>query len=289
MTGMVQRTERDLYCLLTSGFCYWRGYLEQETLEQIRSEIVDFENEVAQFAEGGGYVPLSHSWPLRTTRCLYAVSQQTQDLVMRSDILDIVRGYLGDAVLRDCLLQTVMPDHRNVSRGPNADLSYHRDTRWPIGPFRPMYLHVFLLMNDFTSENGATIVVPGSHFAREPGYYFKDSDPRGPQPGIDYRVYESDYFSSAVSLELPTGSLIFLDPMMIHSQGNNISALPRSLLNMTFRAATTTGAPPLLNARKIANESARVPVRPDLLELLEDNGDLPTTYGPLANEPLYGP
>jgi ectoine hydroxylase-related dioxygenase (phytanoyl-CoA dioxygenase family) len=197
----------------------------------------------------------------------------------------LVECYLGrGAVLRDCLLQTVMPDERNTKRGVGADLSFHRDTLWQQESIYPTYLHVFVLLDDFTRRNGATVVVPGSHRQREPGYYFKLTDPRESQSGIDYRVYERRYFPSAVQLEAPRGSIVLLDPMAIHTQGNNVTPKRRSLLNMTFRAANVVGTPPLLNARAIAERFARVPVRQEVLDLLESNPSLPAHFGPLGNE-----
>ena len=202
---------------------------------------------------------------------------------MDSTVQAFAQGYLGKAILRDCLVQTNMPDPRNASRGIGGDVSFHRDTLWDGGPIRPAYLHLFLLLTDFTRENGATIVVPGTHRLREPGYYFKHSDPRTQQDGIDYRVYERRYFASSVQLEAPKGSLLILDPMTIHTQGINITEHPRSLLNMTFRASDVAGMPRLLNARAIAERYARVPVRADLLEILEADPTLPAHFGPLGN------
>lgn len=280
---MTTQQDRDLYCLQCAGFAVIPRFLNRDRLDVIAADAAAFEEEVAEFSRAGGLVMLTHAWPLRTTRCLYAVSPAIQDLVMDETVQAFARGYLGKAVLRDCLLQTNMPDVRNAARGVGADLSYHRDTRWSDDGIRPMYLHVFLLLSDFDAHNGATVIVPGTHRLREPGYYFKDSDPRPRQSGIDYRVYERRYFPSAVQIEAPRGSLVLLDPMTIHTQGNNVGTAPRTLLNMTFRAADVKGQPPLLNARRLAERCARVPVRQDLLEILEADPSLPAHFGPLRN------
>lgn len=279
------QADRDLYCLECSGFVVLRDLVLPSTVDALATKLAAFEEEVARFVDAGGVALLRHSWPLRTTRCLYAIATEVQDLVLDPVILRLVQHYLGPGpVLRDCLLQTVMPDERNAKRGPEADLSFHRDTLWLQEAISPMYLHVFVLLDDFTRENGATVVVPGSHRRREPGYYFKTTDPREAQEGIDYRVYEQRYFPSAVCLEAPRGSIVLLDPMAIHTQGNNVTTRRRALLNMTFRAAGVVGAPRLLNARAIAERFARVPVRPEILDLLESDPSLPAHFGPLGNE-----
>jgi ectoine hydroxylase-related dioxygenase (phytanoyl-CoA dioxygenase family) len=280
---MTTQFDRDLYCLPCSGFAILPRLVDSQRVDAIARRAGEFEEEVAEFVDAGGDAILRHNWPLRTTRCLYAIVPEIQDLVMDTAV-QYARAYLGQPVLRDCLIQTNMPDTRNAGRGLQSDVSYHRDTLWPSDVIRPMYMHIFLLLSDFTRDNGATIVVPGTHKVREPGYYFKQTDPRAPQEGINYRLYEREYFPSSVQLEAPCGSLVLLDPMAIHTQGNNVLQERRSLLNMTFRAADIAGTPPLLNARAIAERFARVPMRPEFLDLLEANPALPAHFGPLGNK-----
>lgn len=279
---MVRQIERDLWCLQTAGYAVIRDFLPVERVDAIEAAAVAFESEVEEFAKGGRPVILQHNWPLRTTRCLYAVSTDVQDYVLDEYLQAMVRGYLGEVVLRDCLLQTLMPDGRNAGRGVSADLSFHRDTLWGEEEIRPHYLHAFLMLNDCKVENGATVVVPGTHRSREPGYYFKHSDPRPRQPGIEYAVYEQRYFPSALPVEGKRGTLLLLDPMTIHTQGNNTTNQPRRLLNATFRWASCRPSPKLLNARRIAERHARIPIRPDLVPLLEDDPTLPERFGPLG-------
>lgn len=276
----INQLERDLYCLRNSGYIVLRNFVDSESVVAIENSCIAFEDEVEQYKKKHE-VLLSHSWPLRTTRCLFTISTELQDFIMLGRIQKIVHNYLKSPVLRDSLMQTNMPDPRNVKRGLNADISYHRDTLWADGEIYPQYLHVFLLLTDFTTNSGATIVVPGSHRNKEPGYYFKNSDPRKSQEGVDYRVYEQSYFPSATQLLAPRGSIILMDPMMIHSQGINITPSPRRLINTTFRASKIKGQPPLLNTREIAKNHSRVPIRDDFLALLENDDTLPCEYGPL--------
>lgn len=276
----VNQHDRDLFCLRQAGYIILRDFVDSGLVAAIEKDSIAFEDEVEEFRRERE-VHLSHSWPLRTTRCLYAVSPELQDLVMCNRIQRLVENYLGPSIIRDSLMQTNMPDPKNVERGLRADISFHRDTLWTEEDLIPQYLHVFLLLTDFTEETGGTIVVPGSHREREPGYYFKHADPRPSQKGIDYQVYEQSYFPSCSQLLAPRGSLILLDPMMIHSQGINITEYPRRIINTTFRAEQIAGRPPLLNARAIAKRYARVPVRDDFMSLLEGDERLPGYYGPL--------
>jgi hypothetical protein len=281
----VTQLDRDLYCLRCSGFLILRQFVSISIVERIRQTAERFQTEVDAYVAVKGVGDRSYNWPLRYTRCLYALSTDVQDIVMEPTVQDIVNGYLSRPVLRDCLMQTNMVEPRTAARGELGALSYHRDTLWPAGEIAPMYLHVFLLLDDFKSSNGATVVVPGTHLEREPGYYFKDTDIRERQAGIQYRVYERSYFGSAVTLEAPRGSLILLDPMCIHTQGNNVTHAQRALVNMTFRAGAVSGEPRLLNARAIAERHARVKMRSDFLALLESDNSLPAHFGPLGADP----
>lgn len=281
VTSAPSLMERDLYCLRCAGFLIIRDFINPAVLDVLVRKAREFETEVLDFVEQGGRVDLRHNWPLQTTRCLYTVSTEVQDLAMHPYVQGLVRGYLARPILRDCVLQTNMPDEANRTLGADGDVSYHRDCLWPDEGVGRMYLHVFLLLTDFKADTGATIVVPGTHNHREPGYYFKHSDPRTSRPGVDYKVYERRYFGSAVPLEAPRGSLILLDPMTIHSQGINISSEHRSLVNIAFRAFCIDPQPRLLNARGVAEKHSRVPVRADFLEMLEDDPSLPDYFGPL--------
>jgi ectoine hydroxylase-related dioxygenase (phytanoyl-CoA dioxygenase family) len=277
---MTTQFERDLYCLRCAGYTIVRDFVPEREVDELARLAQAFELEVEDFVRRGGKTILRHLWPLRTTRALYAIHPMFQDLAMHPMIQAFARGYLEQPRLRDCLLQTNMPDARNGQRGAEGDVSYHRDSLWSSDSLTPMYLHCFVLLTDFNRDNGATIIVAGTHRQREPGYYFKHTDPRAPQPGIDYRVYERSYFSNSVQIEARRGALLLLDPMSIHTQGINTTDQPRVGLNITFRTASGQG---LLNARSLAQKHARVPVRADLLEILDADPALPDHFGPLGN------
>lgn len=280
--------ERDLYCLRTAGYAVFPGFLGDAQADGLRRELLAFEDEVRRYARRKGTVDFVHGWPLMTTRCLYCVSEQVQALALDERVQAVVQRYLDGAVLRDCLLQTNMPDPRSRQRAVHGRLSLHRDTLWKDGPIQPSYLHAFVLLTDFTFRNGATCVVPGSHREREPGYYFKHNDVGIREDGINYLVWDPSYFPSTTSILAPRGSLVFLDPMTIHSQGLNQTRTRRVVLNMTFRRRGIVANPPLLDAARIARESSRVPVRPDFLALLESNPELPAHFGPLG-QPAAAP
>ena len=78
--------------------------------------------------------------------------------------------------------------------------SLHRDM--PYVENTPLSVNVVWMLDDFTVENGATRVVPGSHKRRE-----------GPEPN---RVYEDEITAIA-----PAGTLLLFDTHTWHGGGAN--------------------------------------------------------------------
>jgi hypothetical protein len=274
------QVERDLYTVRSAGFAVIRDFIDGERAEAILDEASPFQEEVDAYRAGGGEVLFLSGWPLRNARALYAVSPLVQDLVMDPRLVEYARGYLGNAWVQDAQLLTNMPDERNVARGVDAAVNYHRDGKWPDGDVRPMYLHGFIMLTDMTCENGGTIVVPGTHREREPGYYFKETDPGEFIDSNFYPTYPRRYFPGSIQVEAPRGSLLLIDPMVIHAQGINVSTERRTVVNVSFSA---DGAAGFLDCRGLARKRARVDVRPDLLELLLTDSALPDEYGPLRD------
>lgn len=93
---------------------------------------------------------------------------------------------------------------------------WHRDL--PYQHFvssRPLAINALFCLDDFTAENGATWVLPGSHRSEELG---------------------SDAFleRNRVQIVARAGSFIVLDCMLYHSGGVNHSTLPRRAVNHVF-------------------------------------------------------
>ncbi len=274
------QVQRDLYTVRRAGFAVVPGFVDDVQAEAILAEATRFRDEVDAYRAAGGDVQFLSGWPLHNVRALYAVSELAQDVVRDERLLAYARGYLGEARVQDCQLLTNMPDDRNISRGSDGSVNYHRDGKWPDGDIRPTYLHCFVLLTPMTKENGGTIVVPGTHREREPGYYFKETDPGEFVESNFYPTYPRRYFPGSVQVEAPRGSLVLIDPMGIHAQGINVSNELRTVLNVSF---AVEGAAGMLDCRGLAEKHARIEVDADLLELLLADDRLPSEYGPLSD------
>jgi ectoine hydroxylase-related dioxygenase (phytanoyl-CoA dioxygenase family) len=120
-----------------------------------------------------------------------------RELAQLPAVLEVIDQMLGD----DCILSGV--NMRSVLPG-SAPQTLHRDTEiWGPSLFwmdYPIGINVGWAFDDFTAENGATRIVPGSH--RRP-------DASAAEP--------------MVALEAPAGSLLAFDARLIHGAGENCS------------------------------------------------------------------
>jgi hypothetical protein len=122
-----------------------------------------------------------------------------QQVPIAPKVLAVVRAVLGD----DCLLGT----YGSVSIGPGqaAQMIHADDSLYRIPRAHPtFFVNVILALNDFTDENGATRIVPGSHLW--------DHYPAHPP------VYES------IPAVAPKGSAIFTLGSVYHGGGANRTA-----------------------------------------------------------------
>ena len=256
-------------------------FFDKDLLEEAEQRAYEFEREIDAYINSGGVVPKGTGWPLKNTRCLYAVHPVFERLVMDTGLVELARAYLGDCQLRDIHLLVNNPDPRNVKRGRDADVNWHRDKEWTSDEvIRPKYLHSFIPLTDMTRDNGGTLVVPGTHREREPGYYFYKNDPGKKIEENYYLVYPQRYFPGAMQIEARRGSLVLFDPMTIHSQGVNVTNGKRTVLNVPFHKSDV---PAYIDCRTIAEKSARYKMRPAFFSLLGSGAGLTNSYGPLGN------
>lgn len=121
-------------------------------------------------------------------------------MVVQPDVLGCVRRALGP--LSDTVL---VSNVEYLARNPGAECQeLHRDTlSWPHAPGgeHPIALTALSAMTDFTAQNGATWVVPGSH----------GGPPVEPPPGRE----------GAVQVEMRRGDVLLLRADVFHGGGAN--------------------------------------------------------------------
>ena len=132
---------------------------------------------------------------------------------------------LTDARILEVMDQQLKPnctDYRlsaaeliEIRGGETAQPIHRDDDSWPRAAqtAAPLVINVMIALSDYTAENGATVVVPGSH-KWEPG--------REPEP---------DEITQAV---MSPGSAAIFTGQTLHGGGKNVSGVPRRGLSVSY-------------------------------------------------------
>jgi len=150
----------------------------------------------------------------KTQRCgaLIARSESCRELVMDKKILELTRTFLRPFSKN---IQVNTTQAINIHPGEGEQL-FHRD-RFAWGKFLPKEIETQLstiwALSDFTEENGATRLVPGS-----PSWDWK-------------REAKPEEICQAI---MPAGSVLIFTGSVIHSGGKNYSQGQRLGVNITY-------------------------------------------------------
>ncbi len=198
--------ERMMEAMQADGACIVEGLLSREDVDRTMAELKPF----VENTESGRDNFTGRN--TRRTGALVARSPACRDIVMNSKIIDYSNEFLlrfADRVILH-LTQTIY-----IGPGQGAQL-LHRD-RLAWGKYLPREIepqfNTIWALTDFTRENGATRVVPGSHtwaWRQEP---------------------DDDQICQA---EMEKGSVLLYSGSVIHSGGENRSDDWRMGLNITY-------------------------------------------------------
>jgi len=143
------------------------------------------------------------------TRAEGFATKRLYNLVPRHDIFEILPMHPSVLPLVEEVLEPelLLSGTTAMDIGPGERLQglHADDGFFKIGrPHRPMMVTTIWALTDFTADNGATRIVPGSH--REPCH---------PEPDDDSR---------AIAAEMPAGSVLVMDSQLWHCGGPNTTA-----------------------------------------------------------------
>ena len=173
----------------------------------------------------------------RLNDALSAIYRKRREVQRRNGIADGMAGtchhLLGDRTALDELLERLPLDPvvRWFFNGPYILNSFggftniaenaggyigniHRDVRTFAPEFRLM-MNFLIMLDDFTVENGATLLLPGSHRMAE-------------------KPDEADFMASAVPATGKAGDILIFDSRVWHRAGTNRTGAARRALTLTF-------------------------------------------------------
>ncbi len=185
--------EADMAALNRDGYVIWENLLSAEQCRLIQEV-------VRPWLEHTG----RNSFEGRRTQRIYSVLSRTRVCDRLADHPRVL-AVLDRILMPNYLLSALQAI--NILPGEDAQLPHHDDGFYPIPrPRAPLAAATIWAIDDFTADNGATVVIPGSHrWGRRP-------------PGPDDQV---------LPVVMPAGSCVFFVGTLWHGGGANTSTSER--------------------------------------------------------------
>jgi ectoine hydroxylase-related dioxygenase (phytanoyl-CoA dioxygenase family) len=176
------------------GYCVAEGVIDRDEVEAIRAELVGI-FEATPFGRDDFEGHLT-----RRIYALFAKTRALDGLAIHPLVLDALGRVLGPA-------QLSAPTGIEIGPGEGAQPLHPDDAIYPIPrPHPELVLNVMWPFDDFTEDNGATRIVPGSH------RWIDET----PAPSTD-----------TIALTMPAGSALMYVGSLWHGGGANTTATPR--------------------------------------------------------------
>lgn len=185
--------EADMAALDRDGYVIWENLLSAEQCQLIREVVQPWLEHTGR-----------NSFEGRRTQRIYSVLSRTRVCDRLADHPRVL-AVLDRILMPNYLLSALQAI--NILPGEDAQLPHHDDGFYPIPrPRAPLAAATIWAIDDFTADNGATVVIPGSHrWGRRP-------------PGPDDQV---------LPVVMPAGSCVFFVGTLWHGGGANTSTSER--------------------------------------------------------------
>lgn len=184
------------------GYTVFPGWLSQERVSKLRDDLVNDVRPIVELMPPDKTTVRAHNL-LGKTRCV-------DDLVCDPRLLAVVQGMLGPFV------QVSVVAMFDLLPGAKAQGLHQDDGLWPIPrPHPPFVANAVIAVDDFTIENGATMLVPKSH-------EWHDEPVRQP-PDVE-----------PIQVEMSAGSMLIWTGALWHGGGANRSDRSRLAVDINF-------------------------------------------------------
>lgn len=184
-----------LEALRCDGYVILPGLLSSEKIAALREVFERLHQETAKGdSEFGGYAT-------QRVYNLVARTRELDDLLLHQDVIALVEAHLDDQIqLSICSSVNLLP-------GESAQAFHRDDAYYPLPrPHMPLSVNSMWAIDGFVSENGATLLLPGTHLIAD----------EHPPPGLE-----------PVSAEMTAGSVMLWDGSLFHAGGWNRTSSPR--------------------------------------------------------------
>jgi hypothetical protein len=204
----LDKASEQLVCL---GYCVLDAGYPVSEVDAIR-RLFDMTHE--QYLRRYGEELLRELDEHNTIRLPLALEPRFITLATNSRVLDLAARLIRNKFILNQQNGIINPPGETYNQGKwHRDLPYQHFTST-----RPLAINALYCIDEFTAENGATYVLPGSHLQE---------------------AYPSDEFvmKEARQVTAPAGSFIILHGMLFHRGGANRTTLRRRAMNHVYTTA----------------------------------------------------
>jgi ectoine hydroxylase-related dioxygenase (phytanoyl-CoA dioxygenase family) len=192
------------------GYAIVEDILSPAALDHTRAAMYRVQ---ARIREDVGPERLERAGELGVLRLMVGYDESFCGLFEQDEILAVVDATVSPTAILHLQNGLILPPQR-APAGRLFQTSFHQDFPRHLGGYVAS-INVFLAVDPFTEENGATLLVPGSH----------------QQPD---RPDAATLAASAIPALCPAGSAIVFDSTLWHAAGHNRSASDRLAVNQQF-------------------------------------------------------
>jgi ectoine hydroxylase-related dioxygenase (phytanoyl-CoA dioxygenase family) len=202
--------ELTLSGLRSLGYGVVEGVLDDELLEQTRSAMYAAQERIRSDV---GEERLERAGELGVLRLMLAYDDQLFPLLELEPVLEVVDATVSPTAVLHLQNGLILPTLEE-ERPDIFQLRFHQDFPRVLNGYL-MSVNTFLAIDEFRQDNGATLVVPGTHQL-------------DPAPSQDYLE------TYAIPVVCPAGSMIVFDSTLWHAAGENVSGQDRLAVNQQF-------------------------------------------------------
>ena len=195
----------------TLGFVAVSGVIDQPALARIKEAMYRAQKAIAAEV---GQDRLQRAGELGVLRLLCKYDQAFLDLLAVPEILAVVDATVSPTAILHLQNGFVLPSFKQGEAPKVFQNRYHMDFPRVLGGYL-MSINVMLAIDEFRPDNGATIVLPGSH-------------QQAPPPQLDKLE------GTALAATCPAGSMLVFDSTLFHAAGPNTSGADRLAINNQF-------------------------------------------------------
>jgi ectoine hydroxylase-related dioxygenase (phytanoyl-CoA dioxygenase family) len=206
-----QWLSKSLEALRIDGCAIVQGVLDQDFLKVTEERMVAVQR---QIWETLGEERLARAGELGVLRIMASFDPFFLKYLEVPELLEVVDGTVSPTAILQVQQGSILPSFPKGQAPPVFQNIFHADF--------PRYLNgyvaavnIFFAVSRFTKENGATLLVPGTHQKAE-------------RPSNEFLE------SHAVSVECEAGSMFLFDSTLYHAAGENHSGQPRFGINHEF-------------------------------------------------------